>query len=110
MTSLIHPNDAKSQVLLHKFLDKTLRNRLLKLRSELITKHSMKFRVENPDLEMDDARVTLLSHYYIRGIDPYGAGGRARGIEDGRVLFRRGGLDIKYAIDNRENIENANSF
>ena len=76
------------------------------MRTDLIIKHGLKFRLENGDLAFDDSRATILSHYYIRGVDPLDFGPRGRKIEDGKVLFRRGGLDIKYAIDSREKLEN----
>lgn len=71
----------------------------MKRRQEAITKQGIKFKVANQ--ENFDHQVKILSHYFIRGVDPI-EWKRGRDMDYQKSDVRRGGLDIFYVIDSRD--------
>jgi hypothetical protein len=71
----------------------------MKRRQELITKQGIRFKVANQD--NFDHQVKILSHYFIRGVDPI-EWPRGRDMDANKSTVRRGGLDIFYVIDERD--------
>ncbi len=67
----------------------------------MITRHGVKLKVQNED--WFDHKAKVISHYFIRGIDPteWKQRLRERG-EAGETEVRRGGLDIFYVIEERD--------
>ena len=100
--SMVHPTSSEAQTLLGKYLEKGLKEKLMKRRQELITKGGYRFKIANQ--EQYNHHVKILSHYFIRGIDPL-EWPRNRDMDPNLSEVRRGGLDIYYAIDQRDSSE-----
>ncbi len=104
---MISPSSTEAQKLLSKYTEKNLRDRLMKMRQDLITKHGVKFRVANP--ESFDHHVKVLSYYFVRGVDPV-EWTRGRDMDPKLSEVRRGGLDTFFVIEQREKHDGDDAF